>query len=175
MDCPNCSRDLQFNGEVYVECECGSKVGTNGHALVPCSYCRRRHWTFSSQAKKCKQYEELTRLIDEMVAEGGGPSLEGTTEPIDMDHDKIWIFLQWRIRKRDDHTCQVCGVADDPERLMMNLHIHHIIPRNQGGSDHPKNLITLCEPCHRTAHKGRYGYARPRLDNSEQLTLEIDS
>lgn len=171
MKCPNCSRELEFGDAVYIECDCGSKVGNHGHAMIPCPYCGKRHWTFSSQREKCDQYAELTRIIDEMVAEGGGPSLVGTTESVDMDHDKIWVFLQWRILKRDQHTCQVCGVADDPERCLMNLHVHHIIPRNQAGSDHPRNLITLCEACHRKAHTGRYGYQRPRLDNYTQLKI----
>ncbi len=175
MKCPTCSREIDFGENVYVECDCGTKVGRNGHALIPCSYCGRRHWDFSSQARKCQQYGELTRLIDEMVAEGGPASFEGSNEPIDMDHDEIWVFLQWRILARDAHTCQKCLVADDPDRQYMSLHVHHIVPRNQGGTDHPRNLITLCGDCHREVHRGRFGYVRPRLDYTEQMILETDS
>jgi 5-methylcytosine-specific restriction endonuclease McrA len=27
--------------------------------------------------------------------------------------------------------------------------VHHIVPRRQGGSNDPANLVTLCAACHR--------------------------
>lgn len=35
-------------------------------------------------------------------------------------------------------------------------HIHHIKPRCQGGTDHPNNLLMLCQKCH-TAHHSQQG------------------
>ena len=49
------------------------------------------------------------------------------------------------VKSRDNYTCQVCGSHE-------KLEIHHIIPRAEGGSDRPANLITLCEKCHDTHH-----------------------
>lgn len=49
------------------------------------------------------------------------------------------------IYRRDHWRCGVC----DSDR---NLQIHHCIPRGQGGSNHPHNLITLCSDCHALAH-----------------------
>lgn len=53
------------------------------------------------------------------------------------------------IFKRDGHTCQACFKT----RLKVNregnfMTCHHIVPRDQGGSDIDQNLITLCSPCH---------------------------
>lgn len=31
-------------------------------------------------------------------------------------------------------------------------HFHHIIPRSQGGSDRPENIVGLCTNCHRQVH-----------------------
>jgi 5-methylcytosine-specific restriction endonuclease McrA len=31
---------------------------------------------------------------------------------------------------------------------MHYLAAHHIIPRREGGADHPSNLVTLCASCH---------------------------
>jgi len=31
-------------------------------------------------------------------------------------------------------------------------HLHHIIPRSEGGSDHPENLMALCIQCHIEIH-----------------------
>ena len=49
---------------------------------------------------------------------------------------------------RDNYTCQCCG------RKHVRLEIHHIIFRSMGGTDDEKNLITLCEKCHKAVHDG---------------------
>ena len=59
----------------------------------------------------------------------------------------------WNVREyvlfRDGHTCQCCkGKSKDKI-----LNIHHIESRKTGG-DAPNNLITLCETCHKSYHKG---------------------
>jgi len=54
---------------------------------------------------------------------------------------KEWKQLVKLILKRDNHTCQNCGVNE-------NLHVHHIIPYRIIQDDNPKNLITLCRRCH---------------------------
>ncbi|MFX0063206.1 MAG: RNA-guided endonuclease IscB [Candidatus Hermodarchaeota archaeon] len=53
------------------------------------------------------------------------------------------------IRARDNHTCQLCQGKSKVRRL----ECHHIISRNDGGTDAPNNLITLCEECHDQVHK----------------------
>lgn len=49
--------------------------------------------------------------------------------------------------RRDNYTCQHCGAT------RTSLHVHHIIPREQGGTDELDNLITLCARCHNKVHK----------------------
>jgi len=51
------------------------------------------------------------------------------------------------VLSRDSYTCQVCGDRAD--------HVHHLIPRSKGGTDRPKNLISLCESCHSKVHAGK--------------------
>lgn len=59
----------------------------------------------------------------------------------------------WNVREyvlfRDGHICQCCkGKSKDN-----HLNIHHIESRKTGGNA-PNNLITLCETCHKSYHKG---------------------
>ena len=49
---------------------------------------------------------------------------------------------------RDNYTCQCCG------KKHVRLEVHHIVFRSLGGSDDEKNLITLCEKCHKAVHDG---------------------
>ena len=49
---------------------------------------------------------------------------------------------------RDNYTCQCCG------KKHVRLEVHHIIFRSKGGTDDERNLITLCERCHKAIHDG---------------------
>ncbi len=49
---------------------------------------------------------------------------------------------------RDKHRCQAPGC-----HRTRFLEVHHIILRNQGGTNQPENLITLCGSCHRLWHE----------------------
>jgi len=55
------------------------------------------------------------------------------------------------VLNRDGYKCQCCkGKHKDSK-----LEVHHIIFRNQGGSDEADNLITLCHTCHKALHDGK--------------------
>ena len=53
---------------------------------------------------------------------------------------------------RDKHTCRLCKAGEKKNRSRV-LEVHHVIWRNQGGSDLPENLISLCQKCHQKVHK----------------------
>ena len=53
------------------------------------------------------------------------------------------------VLERDNYHCQRSGCdCADPERLT----VHHIKPRCLGGRNKLRNLITLCDDCHREIH-----------------------
>lgn len=43
------------------------------------------------------------------------------------------------------YQCEDCGDERD-------LHMHHIIPKSEGGSNHHRNLKILCSVCHGKQH-----------------------
>lgn len=51
---------------------------------------------------------------------------------------------------RDGYKCQKC------KKKNLRLEVHHIIFRSQGGTNEPKNLITLCSDCHSKLHNGDF-------------------
>lgn len=57
-----------------------------------------------------------------------------------------WLKLRAKILKRDKYRCQMCkdfwGEGD------FVLTPYHIKSRKKGGTNDPKNLITLCNKCH---------------------------
>ena len=54
------------------------------------------------------------------------------------------------IKAAHHHECALCG-ADSTDNGV-SLHVHHRVRKADGGSDHPKNLIPLCEECHHRHH-----------------------
>ncbi len=57
----------------------------------------------------------------------------------------IPVSTRKAVYRRDGWQCALCGCHD-------TLQIHHAVPRGEGGSDFPENLITLCSKCHAQAH-----------------------
>lgn len=72
-----------------------------------------------------------------------------------------WLEQRRKARKRDNYTCQDCGVLE--KDYPKELSVHHIIPfRNFNGdwerANELSNLVTLCEyPCHRKRHSKNLG------------------
>jgi len=57
-----------------------------------------------------------------------------------------WDYQRRFALRRDGFSCQDCGVGD------CRLHVHHIRPRSEGGTDHRENLVSLCPDCHADRH-----------------------
>ncbi|UCG95935.1 MAG: HNH endonuclease [archaeon] len=51
--------------------------------------------------------------------------------------------------KRDGYKCVKCGTNFKETRL----HIKHVIPLSEGGTNDIRNLHTLCEECYLTEKK----------------------
>ena len=56
-----------------------------------------------------------------------------------------WEAIRLLIYKRDNYSCQKCA----EKMSKIPFHIHHKIPFSISFDNSPKNLITLCPPCHR--------------------------
>ncbi|MFH7835179.1 MAG: HNH endonuclease [Candidatus Aenigmatarchaeota archaeon] len=54
--------------------------------------------------------------------------------------------LRNRVYEKNGGKCFFCSSTS-------NLHIHHIKPVYKGGATEEKNLILICEKCHRSLHK----------------------
>ena len=75
------------------------------------------------------------------------------------DHDgRNTTTIAPRVRRevlaRDRHRCRAPGCG-----RTRFLEVHHIVPRQRGGSNRPENLVTLCGACHRLWHERGGGAA----------------
>lgn len=63
-----------------------------------------------------------------------------------MSDGKQWQRLRKKALFRDSGRCQDCG------QKAHRVHVHHIVPRKDGGPDILENLTTLCPDCHAKRH-----------------------
>jgi len=64
--------------------------------------------------------------------------------------EKFMLKLRDNIKRQDGYRCKICSKYGKN----VELHVHHIIPIDKYGSNHPNNLITLCHSCHNKQHPG---------------------
>jgi 5-methylcytosine-specific restriction endonuclease McrA len=58
--------------------------------------------------------------------------------------EKVGAKLRFRILVRDRFRCVYCGAKASASTA---LHVDHVIPRSQGGTNDPLNLVTACTDC----------------------------
>lgn len=56
-----------------------------------------------------------------------------------------WEWTRAQILSRDGRRCRQCGKAG-------RLEVHHVKHLQDGGTNSPENLTTLCRDCHIRAH-----------------------
>lgn len=76
-----------------------------------------------------------------------------------------------KILRRMKLPCSCCGFYIEG----VSLDIHHILPRQLGGSDDMSNLTYICPNCHRIAHTNSFLLSRPLISIVQQLeSLGLD-
>jgi RNA-directed DNA polymerase len=65
-----------------------------------------------------------------------------------------WLRLWWR----QDKECPNCHEKITEET---GWHVHHILPKSEGGKDNNSNLVLLHPNCHRQIHSQRLEVAKP--------------
>ena len=69
------------------------------------------------------------------------------SEPGKPNRSSIPPAVRRAVLIRDRHRCQAPGC-----RNTRFMEVHHILPRERGGSNHPDNLAVLCSSCHKLWH-----------------------
>lgn len=59
------------------------------------------------------------------------------------------------VLERDEYSCQLCGDLGRDAGGEVSLHLHHRDSPEDGGSNDPSNLVTLCASCHHHHHSNR--------------------
>lgn len=63
-------------------------------------------------------------------------------------YGKNWREIRMSVYKRDDYTCQKCGIKCSGKSGKNLIQSHHIEPYRKNKNNNINNLITLCLSCH---------------------------
>lgn len=124
--------------------------------IIPCGYCGKEILCTPNRIKRvkrgkifcCKEHNDLWRK--ENVR---GEMLYNWKGGYDPNYGVSWLTAKRTARKRDNDTCQRCGITK--EELGKNMDVHHIKPfRDFGVENHIEanslnNLISYCNKCHK--------------------------
>lgn len=121
---------------------------------VKCSYCDKNLVRKISEIKKYKKLfcDNKCKYLY-LTGEKNPSYIDGRSfEPYPIEFNDR---LKLEIRKRDNYTCQNCGMTEEEHLSVIGtvLHVHHI-DYNKNNCDN-KNLITLCLWCNLRANKNR--------------------
>jgi HNH endonuclease len=119
-------------------------------------------WMTISVAEVVKAAFRATRAEAKRWLSAGECLVEMATHFIETwrAHLKEANTIQKRVRARDRGFCQVPGCS------RAAVHCHHIVPRSQGGTDDPENLVSLCAAHHLYGiHGGRMRVSGTAPDN----------
>jgi 5-methylcytosine-specific restriction endonuclease McrA len=82
-----------------------------------------------------------------------------------------WQQVREVAKRRDGHRCQRCGTSE-------GLEVHHVTPIEQGGNVFSlDNLVTLCQPCHRSEERAAFleGALPPALPSIREKHSQTNS
>jgi hypothetical protein len=97
------------------------------------------------------------------TAEAGATRAAALAPPIARAKQHTPPAVRRAVLARDRHRCRVPGCTH-----ATYLDIHHVVPRSEGGSNDPENIITLCGAHHRATHRGEL-VIEPSLDGSPRF------
>ena len=177
LKCPVCGNPVVIpKNRQRIECpSCRSHVNRKGKFGRFCDDCGHRHWSRESTLN-CKAYTLWDKIKDDLPPW----KPEGSREKPEWSR-VAWVLIRNAIVERDGKRCTLCGNTPSDIRLSYydgwcidhqnhqsltmeqryileretTLNVHHIIFRNDRGSDHPHNLRTLCYDCHSDIHFGK--------------------
>ena len=137
LDCPQCGTKFVQNSSNHKYCsrECSNTAMKNSYVRktkkrekANCKHCGVEYKPRAQQVfctVKCRLEHYKTVEMPESVAK--------------IERNRWFIF------NRDDFQCFYCGKSSVEDKS--ELHIDHVMPRSNGGSDSVSNLVTSCSEC----------------------------
>jgi RNA-directed DNA polymerase len=134
---------------------------------------RNRTWVFAANTKSKEgepQIVKLVRTIDTKIERH--VKIKGEANPFDSEQETYFEsrldrkmrksltgqIKKWRLWWKQDGKCPNCNQKMTEET---GWHVHHILPKSEGGKDNISNLALVHPNCHRQIHSQKLNVAEP--------------
>ena len=116
------------------KCNCGNEVIVRGNNLGK-----------GINSCGCLQREKVSKIMSKQIGENNANYIHGRCCG---KYTKAIYKLKEQRRKKDNYTCQECGVTQKECLMKFNeiLSVHHIDGDDTNNKE--ENMITLCKGCH---------------------------
>ena len=103
------------------------------------------------RCRDCQKTEVVTGTGRKPVTEATATAVieNATIHDAGRNRSAVPPAIREKVLARDGHRCRAPGC-----RAIRFLEVHHVRPRQHGGTHRPENLVTLCSRCHRFLHAG---------------------
>jgi len=191
MECKTCGKEFEpiTGNQVYCNVKCRPLVGQQ--YTLKCVICKKEFKNGCKKvmtcSKKCLDQLRLNRknkkynqksiynldkdirivvrpIIEDILNKSMAQGENMNGQAIDFRHIVFNETARNKILDRDKFKCRICNAE-------VNLHIHHIIPRQFGGSHEENNLITLCAKCHMHIETGDVEHAVNKCSNNYKAIM----
>ena len=132
-----------------------------------------RNWRFTANAKTREGKPRVLKLVkarDTKIQRH--LKIRGEANPFDPKQETYFEDrLSWKMKENlkgktklcrlwwnQDKECPICKVKITKET---GWHVHHILPRSEGGKDNISNLVLVHPNCHKQIHSQRFNVAEP--------------
>lgn len=149
------------SAECYHAMQKGRPLRPGSTITVPCATCGTPVTRFKSQLRNYQKIycSRQCKGKDQSDRQAGTAHWNWQGGPV-LYYGPNWRRQTREARKRDNHTCQHCGITETD--LGRKLDVHHIKPFRDFGTERYQeanrlsNLISLCSSCHLKTEPRRY-------------------
>ncbi len=133
--------------------------------LVICKVCGDGFMVIPASVKRAKFCSKKCHAADQRITMAGPNNhawIDGRSYNKRGHRGAGWEEIAKRVYRRDNYTCQDCGVRCVGKRdkdVMRVIQCHHIESYKTSKDNSMSNLVTLCLICHLNRH-GRKGVVR---------------
>lgn len=131
----------------------------------------------------CLSHSRNTSNHKRVLTDGGtpisGPEPE-TDEPDSPSNDEgdqspsLTPSVREFLRQDRGNECELCGTKDTDGDEEVDLEIHHRVPKSEGGTDQPSNLMLVCQQCHQRHHGNTPSKRAAETGNTADKTASAD-
>ena len=111
------------------------------YSYEPLQFCSARHALIMVFGGRAEEIDHSDYFVQTPTTNFAIPTVIRVLKMVSHNHKNGISFSKKNILRRDNYTCQYCGISDQP------LTVDHIMPKSRGGKTNWTNVVVACISC----------------------------